>query len=696
MKLKKIPNCVLFTLLGFSLCFFSACQKKHKQNAVVSLQSPNAEIEIKLGLSNDNQPWYAVLHKSTSVIDTSIIGFSFANAPTFFDNLTITKTTFSQQHTSWKPIWGQQKEIENKYNQTTVTLKDTLDRELDLAFRAYDDGVAFRYVFSERENWPQKLTITDEKTTFNLLEDYESWWIPANYDSYEHKTVHSRASEIEITEDQLNYFLVKGIKNLKAVHTPLTLRSAKNNLHLSIHEAALLDYPSTTLEKHVSNLGFEIDLVPAADGTKATVSLPFQTPWRTIQISETPKGLVESSLLLNLNAPNKISDTSWIKPAKYIGVWWGIHIGKYTFEPSEKHGATTENAKAYIDFAAANGIKAVLIEGWNKGINFFVGKSTELPNFTTPTHDYHLAEVSRYASERGIELIGYHETGAHVENYAQHIDSAMGYLKKHGIDYLKVGFVGKIIPKGEYHHGQWMVNFYQKVTETAAKHNIMLIVHEPVKPTGLCRTWPNLMTQEGVRGQEFDAWSEGNPPNHLTIIPFTRGLAGPIDYTPGVFDVHFDAYRKGNSVKTTLCKQLAAYVVLYSPIQMAADLPENYKKYDDAFTFIKSVPTDWSETRFLSGSIGEYIAMARKDKKSEEWFVGALTNEDSRTIELPLHFLNDTKTYTAIVFADAKNTNYKTNPNDYTIAEYKVSSNTTLKPFLASSGGVAIHIKPII
>lgn len=431
MKLKKIPNCVLFTLLGFSLCFFSACQKKHKQNAVVSLQSPNAEIEIKLGLSNDNQPWYAVLHKSTSVIDTSIIGFSFANAPTFFDNLTITKTTFSQQHTSWKPIWGQQKEIENKYNQTTVTLKDTLDRELDLVFRAYDDGVAFRYVFSECENWSQKLTITDEKTTLNLLEDYESWWIPANYDSYEHKTVRSNISDIQITE-------------------------------------------------------------------------------------------------------------------------------------------------------------------------------------------------------------------------------------------------------------------------TAAKHNIMLIVHEPVKPTGLCRTWPNLMTQEGVRGQEFDVWSEGNPTNHLMIIPFTRGLAGPIDYTLGVFDVHFDAYRKENSVKTTLCKQLAAYVLLNSPIQMAADLPDNYKKYDDAFTFIKSVPTDWSETRFLSGSIGEYIAMARKDKKSEEWFVGVLTNEDSRTIELPLHFLNDTKTYTAIVFADAKNTNYKTNPNDYKIAEYKVSSNTTLKPFLASSGGVAIHIKPII
>ena len=657
----------------------------------ISFKSPDKNISMSFGLNSEGKPWYKVFQKSETIIDTSYLGLQFKNGNSFLNKLSIQKIDAKSVDKTWTPVWGQHKTIQNTYNEVQITLSNEKKELLQIIFRVYNDGMAFRYILPEG-NGIKEYVLQDEKTEFNLTGNHETWWIPANYNSYEHPTVHSKISDIQATEEQLNYFLVKGIENQKAVHTPLTMKTNEGK-YISIHEASLNDYPSMTLALKDNKQGFDCDLVPAKDGTKAKLASSFQTPWRTIQISETPGGLIESSLILNLNEPNKIKNTYWIKPTKYMGIWWGIHIGKYSFEPSPNHGATTENAIAYIDFASKHGIKGLLIEGWNKGIEYFVGKSKDLPNFQTPTEDYDLKKVAAYAKEKGIELVGYHETGANVLNYAEHMDAAMGYLKSHGINYLKVGYVGDIVPKGEHHHGQWMVNFYQKMVETAAKHEIMLIVHEPIKPTGLSRTWPNMMTREGVRGQEFNAWSEGNPPEHTVTLPFTRILGGPIDYTPGIFNLKFDEYRKDNSVRTTLAHQLALYVVLYSPIQMAADLPEHYQKHLDAFQFIKDVPVDWDETKVLNAEIGKYVTIARKEKDSEDWFVGSLTDESERILEIPLDFLNDSLEYEAIIYQDSIDANYLTNPTAYEIKRMHVSSKSHLKIELAQGGGTAIHIK---
>lgn len=675
---------LVFISIVFIMCF--SCIKEYSK-----FESPNKNISLSFGIDEEGKPWYVVNYNAEKVIDSSYLGLVFNNQD-FTAGLLIDEVNHKIVDTSWKPVWGQHKTIKNNYNEVYIALSNTLGDQLNLTFRLYDDGIAFRYEQEQRNEL--EMVLQNEVTEFNLTADHDTWWIPANYNSYEHPTVHSKVSEIQVTEEQLNYFLVKGIENHKAVHTPLTMRG-DDKLHVSIHEAALINYPSMTLELNDNKNGFNCDLVPSLDGTKAKLSTPFKTPWRTIQISDDAGGLIESNLLLNLNEPNKIENTDWIQPAKYMGIWWGIHIGKYTFEPSPNHGATTENAIAYIDFASEHGIKGLLIEGWNKGIEYFVGKSQELPDFQTPTLDYNLKKVAAYAKEKGVELVGYHETGANVLNYEKHMDAAMAYLKAHGINYLKIGFVGNIIPKGEHHHGQWMVNFYQKMVETGAKHQIMLIVHEPIKPTGLCRTWPNMMTREGVRGQEFNAWSEGNPPEHTVTLPFTRVLAGPIDYTPGIFNLKFDEYRKDNAVRTTLAHQLALYIVLYSPIQMAADLPEHYQKHLEAFQFIKDVPVDWEETKVLNAEIGEYVTIARKDKYSEDWFIGSITNRYERELNISLDFLNHKNAYEAIIYRDSPEAHYLTNPTEYVIERIAVNSKSNLKLKLSEGGGIAIHLKKL-
>ena len=655
------------------------------------VSAPEGQVSVQFRIEK-GVPQYNIIKNNKDIIKPSKLGL-ILEKDSLNNNFEIIEVKQTSSNETWFPVWGQYKEVVSNYNEIQVCLQQKTNRKLKLniIFCVFNDGIAFRYEFPKQEGL-EEVVVLDEKTEFNLTGDHETWWIPANYNSYEHPTVNSKISDIQVTDEQLNYFLVKGIENQKAVHTPLTMKTDAGN-YISIHEAALVNYPSMTLELNDSKYGFNCDLVPASDGTKATLPSSFQTPWRTIQIADTPGELVESSMVLNLNAPNKIKNTDWIQPTKYMGIWWGIHIGKYTFEPGPNHGATTENAMAYIDFASEHGIKGLLIEGWNKGIEYFVGKSKELPNFQTPTADYDLKKVVAYAKEKGVELVGYHETGAHVLNYEKHMDAAMAYLKAHGINYLKVGFVGNIIPKGEHHHGQWMVNFYQKMVETAAKHKIMLIVHEPIKPTGLSRTWPNMMTREGVRGQEFNAWSEGNPPEHTVTLPFTRTLSGPIDFTPGIFNLKFDEYRKDNTVRTTLAHQLALYVVLYSPIQMAADLPEHYQEHLDAFQFIKDVPVDWDDTKVLNAEIGKYVTIARKDKNSEDWFIGSLTNESERELEITLDFLEEGLEYEAIIYQDGENAHYETNPTAYEIKRVRVNSKTHLKIQLVKGGGAAIHIK---
>ncbi|GAA4954568.1 glycoside hydrolase family 97 protein [Algibacter agarivorans] len=677
------------THILYFLFIVFACNSCNTKSS--KFESPDKNISLFFGVNTKGTPWYIVNQNSKKIIDTSYLGLEFKKGNSFIENLSIENTESKEFNTSWSPVWGQHNAIQNKYTNVKISLTNKTGDAIEVLFRIYNEGVAFRYIVPKQEQ-NKEFIVQDEKTEFNLTGDHETWWLPANYNSYEHPTTHSKISEIQVTEEQLNYFLVKGIENKKAVHTPLTMRTNEGN-YISIHEASLVNYSSMTLELNDKKKGFTCDLVPAANGTKAILPSSFQTPWRTIQISDTPGGLLESSLILNLNEPNKIKNTDWIQPTKYMGIWWGIHIGKYTFEPGSNHGATTENAIEYIDFASKHGIKGLLIEGWNKGIEYFVGKSKDLPNFQTPTEDYDLKEVAAYAKEKGIELVGYHETGAHVLNYEKHMEAAMAYLKSNGINYLKVGFVSNIIPKGEHHHGQWMVNFYQKMVETAAKHKIMLIVHEPIKPTGLARTWPNMMTREGVRGQEFNAWSEGNPPEHTVTLPFTRILAGPIDYTPGIFNLKFDEYRKDNAVRTTLAHQLALYVVLYSPIQMAADLPEHYQEHLDAFQFIKDVPVDWDDTKVLNAEISEYVTIARKDKNSEDWFIGSITNEEERELEISLRFLDDTLKYEAIIYQDGIGADYLTNPTVYEIKRIRVNSKSHIKIQLAKGGGATIHIK---
>ncbi|OQW96523.1 MAG: alpha-glucosidase, partial [Verrucomicrobia bacterium A1] len=573
---------------------------------------------------------------------------------------------------TWKPVWGTAGQVRNRGSELAIRLRETNapQREMELVFRAFDDGIAFRYILSAQSNLSE-IAIASEETQFRFAGNHTAWWHAVDYDGDE-KTYNTTP-----------------LADVQACNTPLTLRT-EGGLHLSVHEAALVDYASMTLvpvpgEAHA----LRCDLVPWPDGVKVRATAPMTTPWRTVQLVDRAGGLLESHLLESLNAPCAIADTSWIEPMKYMGIWWSLHIGKETWAAGATHGATTSNTTMHIDFAASNGIRGLLVEGWNTGWESWFGGATF--SFTEAYPDFDLESLAKYAREKGVALIGHHETGGNIAAYESQMDAAFALYERLGIRAVKTGYAGKILPEGQHHHGQWMINHYQRVTEKAAAHRIALDVHEPIKPTGLCRTWPNLMTGEGVRGTEYEAWSDGNPPEHTTIIPFTRGLAGPIDYTPGIFAVTFPKYRADRRVHTTVAKQLALYVVIYSPLQMAADLPENYEG-QPAFEFIREVPATWDETRALDAAIGDFVAVARR--KGDRWFIGVITDENARELELPLSFLDPDREYEARIFADGEEADWEKNPTPVDIRAQTVRRDDTLRAKLARSGGQAIILSP--
>ncbi len=657
-------------LLLSSLVLFS-CSSPKKEEVFV-LRSPNGVHTLQFELKAST-PLYSVNRLNEVIIEPSKLGFVFKGNDSLYRDLTVLKIDTSSFDETWEQVWGEKRLIRNHYNQLSALLQERSGnkRKLEIQFRAYDDGVALRYLYPDQGK-KDSLVIMDELTEFNLKDDGEAWWIGAYQDNrYEYLTERS------------------SISSLDTVVTPLTLKTNKG-LYLSFHEANLKDFASMTLAR-TSGTYLKSDLVPWADGDRVKTSGSFMTPWRTIQLAEKPGDLITSYLILNLNDPNSFEDTSWIKPHKYLGIWWGMHIGKYTFWESPTQGATTKNAFAYIDYCKKFGIDHLLIEGWNKGWTpAWYENAMHMFSFTQEADGFDLKKVTDYARENGVSIIGYHETGSNIINYLKQIEEGMALYQKMGIHDVKIGQVGSRLNMKEWHHGQFGVNYYRYVLKEAAKHQLTVNFHEPIKDTGERRTFPNMMAREGARGQEYNAWSEGNPPSHTATIPFTRMLSGPMDFTPGVLDVDIKQGFEGRDVHTTAAKQLALYVVLYSPIQMLADLPENYDGHP-AFTFLQDVPTDWEDTQVLNGEIGEFITTVRKDRHSDDWFLGSLSNEKSRTFTIDLSFLDAGSVYEAQIYQDAEGTTWNTNATKIKILSKEVTSKDSLNLILAEGGGTAIR-----
>jgi hypothetical protein len=688
----KMQNQLVRILVVLFVLFFWSCSN---QIDLVQETSPDGNIRVEVFTNNYQKPGYRVFYNDDVIIDSSFIGFDFKDIPSIDKNISIVNFEKLKFVEDWETVWGDRKIVSNIYNQVKINFEETEapNRKFSMIFRIYDDGLGFRFDFQQMDNVNQ-LVIMDEKTEFKLTGDHLVWWTPGDWDIYEHLYNTTRLSKIDALKFRNHESLAQTYIPYNAVNTPVTMKT-DNNIYLSFHEADLKNYSGMTLKIDTTNFLLTSELVGSPDESKVKLeSSSFVTPWRTIQISETPGGLIESDLIINLNEPNKLEDVSWIKPMKYVGIWWEMHLGKSTWDmQSGRHGATTENTKRHIDFAAENNIQAVLVEGWNTGWERWIGFEDRegVFDFVTPYPDYNLDEVINYADSKGVEIIMHHETSAAVRTYEQQLDTAFALCKKLGVNGVKTGYVGKIIPKGEYHHGQFMINHYRKVLETAAKYQIMVNAHEPIKDTGERRTFPNMISREGLRGQEFNAWSNdgGNPPEHLPIVAFTRMLAGPIDYTPGIFDIKFDKYKKENQVNTTLAHQLALYVVISSPIQMAADLLENYEG-NDAFQFISDVPVNWEFTKVLNGEIGDFVTIVRKDRNSNNWFLGSITDENPRELNINLDFLDKGKNYTAVIYKDADNAHWNDNPTEYKIEKLNVTSEDKINLKLAAGGGTAI------
>ncbi len=664
------------------------------QNAQV-LKSPSEDLKVSLITLDDGRAAYLVERNERVLIDTSFVSFHFVDMPPIGNDLKILKTKTSSFSETWEQPWGEQRLVENTYNEMVVSMaeKSGLKRRFDIVFRVYDDGLGFRYHFPKQENLREAL-IAEERTQFKLTGDHKVWWIPGDWDIYEHLYSETRFTEIDALAYRDHPNLAQTHIPVNAVGTPVTMKT-DDGLYLSFHEAALMDYAAITLEVDHPNLLMTTNLVGSENTDyKVRRETPFSTPWRMIQVAERAGDLIESRLILNLNEPNKLDDVSWLEPTKYVGIWWEMHIDKSTWgKAGGRHGATTENAKRYIDFAAKNNIGAVLVEGWNTGWENWIGTQDRegIFDFVTPYPDYDLFGVANYAREKGVKLVMHHETSAAVTTYENQLDTAFKLIESLGIKAVKTGYVGTIIPVGEYHNGQIMVNHYQRVLEKAAKHRVAVNSHETVMATGLRRTYPNFFTSENLRGQEFNAWATdgGNPPNHLTIIPFTRMLAGPIDYTPGIFNIKLGPTRPNNQVNTTLAHQLALYVIIFSPLQMAADLPENYERHP-AFQFIRDVGVDWEQTKVLDSEIGEFITIARQERNTGKWFLGSITNQDERTVSIKTDFLQPGKKYMATIYSDASDAHWDKNPTAYKIEEVEVSNESILDLWLAPGGGVAV------
>jgi hypothetical protein len=636
-----------------------------------AVHSPDGRIVVRFEV-RDGVPLYGIERLGRTVVRPSLLGFRFTEGPALDSGLALENAAERPVDETWRPVWGKSSFVRSRSNEMTVTLREASSpsRVMRIVFRVFDDGVGFRYELPEQPNL-RDVEIAAEETEFRMAGDHTAWWIPGDYDSYEH------------------LYRETPIDEIGAANTPLTMRTA-DGLYISIHEANLTDYAGMTLAWVEGDpQALRCELVPWPDGVKVRGTTPLVSPWRTIQIGETPGDLVESHLILNLNEPCALDDTSWIQPMKYIGIWWGMHIGKYTWSLGPDHGATTANAKRYIDFAAEHGIPAVLIEGWNTGWDRWGAFGAF--DFVTPYTDFDLPAVVRYGRDHGVFLIGHHETGGDVPGYEEHLEEAFSLYERLGVPAVKTGYAGGIYPRGQHHHGQWMVRHYRRVLEAAAAHHLMLDVHEPIAPTGIERTYPNMMTREGVRGTEYNAWSEGNPPEHTTILPFTRMLAGPIDYTPGIFDLTFDEYRPRNRVRTTLANQLALYVVIESPLQMAADLIENYEG-NPAFRFIEDVPCTWDETLVPEAEIGDYTVFARRS--GVDWYLGAVTDENARVLSVPLSFLAPGVVYVAEYYRDGPDADWLTAPTSIEIGRELVDQTTWLSLALGPGGGAAYRLTP--
>ncbi|WGQ10395.1 glycoside hydrolase family 97 protein [Pedobacter gandavensis] len=676
------------------------------------LKSPDQNLTLKFSLGTAGTPVYELSYKGKSVIKPSKLGFQLKNADDLLNGFEIADTQQSTFDESWNPVWGEVKTIRNHYNELAVTIKQPAsDRFIIVRFRLFNDGLGFRYEFPAQKNL-NYFTVKEEKTQFALAGDHKAFWLPGDYDTQEYSTTTSNLSEVR---GKMKTAVTPNVSQKTfsetGLQTPLMMKS-KDGLYINIHEAALINYSTMSLELNDKDMVLESVLTPDAIGDKGYLQAPTQSPWRTIIVSDKAGDILLSKTILNLNEPTKFKDVSWIKPIKYVGVWWEMITGKSTWayndldnvqlgitdysktKPNGKHAANTKRVKEYIDFAAENGLDAVLVEGWNEGWEDWFGKTKDYVfDFVTPYPDFDVKELHRYAASKNVKIMMHHETSSSVRNYERHLDTAYKFMVDNGYNAVKSGYVGNIIPRGEHHYGQWLVNHYQYAIEKAAAYKIMVNAHEAVRPTGLSRTFPNLLANESARGTEYEAFG-GNNADHTTILPFTRLMGGPMDYTPGIFETKVSAYNPENNsfVHSTLARQLALYVTMYSPLQMAADLPETYHKFKDAFQFIKDVAVDWDDTKVLEAEPGDYITFARKAKGTNNWFLGSTCDEQGRVSKVNLDFLDANKKYLATIYSDAKDAHYEKNPQAYVIKKMRVSKGTKLTQFCAPGGGYAISI----
>ncbi len=682
-----------------------------------TIQSPNKKLTLTFSVTADSVPQYQMMFGKKAVILPSKMGIEVKGMLSFLSGFSIAKMESSLVDESWNPVLGEVKTIRNNYRELKATLQQPSEknRTMIITFRLYDEGLGFRYEFPQQDNL-NYFTVIDERTEFALAGDHKAFWIPGDFDTNEYAYFETKLSEVDAGKDRrTGEIFTSSLISNSMVQTPVQMKSA-DGLYVNIFEAALVNYPALCVEIDQKNFVLTSKIAPDPVGNKAYLQAPAKTPWRTIIVSDKAADILASKMILNLNEPSTISDVSWIKPVKYVGIWWEMHVDVASWnyadvrnvkigetdwkslKPNGRHGATTERTKFYIDFAAKHGFDAVLVEGWNVGWEDWFGNWKEkVFDFVTPYPDFDVLALQRYAEEKNVKLIMHHETSASVTNYERQLDTAYRFMKAYGYDAVKSGYVGRIIPRGELHDGQWMVNHYIRAVSKAAEYKIMVNAHEPVRPTGLNRTYPNWLANEAARGNEFNAWSSGNPPAHETILPFTRLMGGPMDYTPGIFQIKMNYYdpNKKTQVHTTLAKQLALYVTMYSPLQMAADLPENYGAKLDAFQFIKDVAVDWDDSKILEAEPGDYITIARKAKhRKDEWYLGAITDENPRTATASLNFLDPKQKYAATLYGDTPVSHYEKNPMAYVINSYLVNNKTILKLQLASSGGAAVSIRP--
>ena len=689
--------------------------------AAQTIKSPDGKVNLTFSLTGNGVPTYSMTYKNKAVIKPSHLGLELAknkhaskgiHETDLMDGFTVADTKTSTFDETWKPVWGETSTIRNNYNEMAVTLnQESSNRNIIIRFRVYDYGMGLRYEFPQQKDL-NYFIIKDEHTQFAMAGDHKAWWLPGDYDTQEYETVTSKLSQIRgLMKSAVTENSSQTTFSPTGVQTALQMKT-DDGLYINIHEAACVDYSTMSLNLDDKNMVFESWLTPDAEGLKGYMQTPCKSPWRTVMVSDDARDMLSCKLTLNLNEPCALSDVSWIHPVKYCGVWWEMIVGRNSWsytndlpsvrlgvtdyskcKPNGTHGANNTEVKKYIDFAAKNGLDEVLVEGWNEGWEDWAGNSKfDVFDFVTPYPDFDIKMLNDYAHSKGVKLLMHHETSSSAINYERHMEDAFNLMNKYGYDAVKTGYVGDIIPRGEHHYGQFMNNHYLYNVKMAAKHHIMVNAHEATRPTGLCRTYPNLVGNESARGTEYEAFGGSNP-DHTVILPFTRLQGGPMDYTPGIFETQLKTWSKNTSyVHTTLCGQLALYLVMYSPLQMAADLPEHYEKYDDAFQFIRDVAADWSESKYLEAEPGDYITVARKAKGTDNWFIGGKCDENGHKSTIKLDFLEKGKKYACTLYADAKNADYEKNPKAYVITKKTVKKGDVLKIDEARGGGFGVSV----